>query len=100
VVWLPAPACALATGGLRDEPQAHLRALPGKELDFVSDQITRGQRFRILRVVADCTLNARRSSPIHHSGRSRRPRAGYHHGLRIALHRTLHADAEWLCREL
>ncbi len=94
MVWLPAPPCALATGGLRDEPQAHLLALPGRELDFVSDQMTRGQRFRILCVVADCTLNARRSSPIHHFGRARRPRAGYHHSLERQVRRVILGWAE------
>jgi hypothetical protein len=72
-------------GGLRSEPQAHLPALPGREiddrkrsgrkralgirapmllpmaanmrwsLDFVSDQMTSDRRFRILCVVDDCT---------------------------------------------
>ena len=35
-------------------------------LDFVSDQLTDGRRFRVLTVVDDCTRNAWASSPIPH----------------------------------
>lgn len=63
-------------------------------LDFVSDQLTDGRRFRILTIVDD------RQQQWFRVHLQRHPRLGGHGKGRMALHRARQADAERLHRKL
>lgn len=113
--------------GIRAPMVVPLRPDERWSLDFVSDQLTDGRRFRILAVVDDCTrrvpgtldyvslghAGCPRIGPAHHRARpaendrqrqwqrvhlERHPLLGGSEPRRMALHCARQADAEWLHR--